>query len=89
MVTMMVFADCEELEVINLPKGQVWLDIGKPESLAQATSYLATIEARQGVKLGCPEEDALTMGYISKKNLKDLCKNMPICPYRSYLEKNL
>ena len=86
---LMVFADCEELEVINLPKGQVWLDIGKPESLAQATSYLATIEARQGVKLGCPEEDALTMGYISKKNLKDLCKNMPICPYRSYLEKNL
>ena len=86
---LMIFADRNDLEVSKLPRGQVWLDIGKPEALAQATSYLATIEGRQGIKLGCPEEESLNMGYINQKELRELCNQMPKCPYRSYLEKYL
>ena len=49
-------------------------------------SYVETIERRQGVKLGCPEEAALVRGFLSLGAFKDLVERMPDCEYRHYLE---
>lgn len=75
------------LMVHRLPRGFVWLDAGTSTSLHQASAYVQTIEQRTGVKIGCPEEAALRMEFISKEQFKELIQKMPSCEYRDYLEK--
>lgn len=77
------------LYVQRLSRGFVWLDAGSSAALHEASSYVEMIERRQGVKLGCPEEAALTRGFISAGEFANLIDRMPHCEYRFYLKKVL
>lgn len=80
------YLDRGELYVRRLSRGFVWLDAGTSSALQEASAYVETIERRQGVKLGCPEEAALTRGFLSLAAFKTLVSALPACEYRSYLE---
>jgi len=74
-----------KLRVIRMSRGSVWLDSGTSSSLHDASAYVQTIEKRQGVKLGCPEEAALHRGFISQTDFEKLVAELPECEYRDYL----
>ena len=74
-----------ELNVKRLSRGFAWLDAGTSETLHEASKFIATIENRQGIKIGCPEEAAYQRKYISKDKLKELTEKMPSCSYKDYL----
>jgi glucose-1-phosphate thymidylyltransferase len=74
------------MRVYGLARGFAWLDAGTSSSLHEASSYVLTIERRQGVKIGCPEEAAFRRGFISLEQLAELCGRIPQCEYREYLE---
>jgi len=74
------------LRVELLPRGFAWLDAGTSTSLHEASAYVQTIEKRQGIKVGCPEEAALRRGFISLAELGLLVAKLPRCEYRDYLE---
>ena len=75
-----------ELHVHRLSRGFAWLDAGTSSSLHEASAYVQTIEKRQGIKIGCPEEAAFRQGFLSLQKLQALAKKLPVCEYRSYLE---
>jgi glucose-1-phosphate thymidylyltransferase len=70
----------------RLNRGFAWLDAGTSSSLHEASAYVQTIERRQGVKIGCPEEAAFRSGFLSLAQLESLAAHMPKCEYRDYLE---
>jgi len=74
------------LKVELLGRGYAWLDTGTPDSLLDASNYIATMERRQGLKIGCIEEVAFRMGYIDKWQLKEIINKLPKNSYRKYLE---
>jgi glucose-1-phosphate thymidylyltransferase len=74
-----------ELRVCRLNRGFAWLDAGTSSSLHEASAYVQTIEKRQGVKIGCPEEAAFRQGFLSLSQLDSLTEKMPRCEYREYL----
>ena len=55
----------------QMSSGFTWLDAGTPESLIEAANLIHTLEKRQGVKIGCPEEVALKNGWITSQKLKN------------------
>ena len=73
------------LRVQRLSRGTAWLDAGTSSSLHEASAYVQTIEKRQGMKLGCPEEAALYRGFLSLDQFDALIAGMPCCEYRDYL----
>ncbi len=73
------------LRVQRLSRGTAWLDAGTSSSLHEASAYVQTIEKRQGMKLGCPEEAALYRGFLSIDQFDSLVSTMPHCEYRDYL----
>jgi glucose-1-phosphate thymidylyltransferase len=79
----------KELRVYRLSRGFAWLDAGTSSSLHEASAYVQTIEKRQGVKIGCPEEAAFRSGFINRAELEKLSANMPNCEYREYLQRVL
>jgi glucose-1-phosphate thymidylyltransferase len=76
---------CGSLRVQRLSRGTAWLDAGTSSSLHEASAYVQTIEKRQGMKLGCPEEAALYRGFLSLDQFDALIAGMPCCEYRDYL----
>ena len=74
------------LRVHVLSRGFAWLDAGTSSSLHEASAYVQTIEKRQGVKIGCPEEAAYRQGFLSFAQLQALTATLPRCEYRGYLE---
>lgn len=75
------------LKVELLSRGVAWLDTGTPASLAQASTFIETIEFRQGLKVGCPEEIAYTNGWIDAADVERLAEAMGNCSYADYLRQ--
>jgi len=75
------------LRVQRLSRGTAWLDAGTSSSLHDASAYVQTIEKRQGMKLGCPEEAALYRGFLSLERFDALVASLPKCEYRDYLSE--
>ncbi len=73
------------LEVTTLGRGYAWLDTGTHGSLLEASSFIQTIEERQGLKVACPEEIAFRMGYISAAELEALAAPLSNSGYGQYL----
>jgi glucose-1-phosphate thymidylyltransferase len=73
------------LEVTTLGRGYAWLDTGTHGSLLEASSFIQTIEERQGLKVACPEEIAFRMGYIGAAELEALAAPLSNSGYGQYL----
>jgi glucose-1-phosphate thymidylyltransferase len=80
-----VYLSRGQLRVHRLGRGFAWLDAGTSNSLHEASAYVQTIEKRQGIKIGCPEEAAFRRGFLSGAQLDELTSRMPECEYREYL----
>ena len=80
-----VFLADGELKVQTLGRGFAWLDTGTHDSLAEATSYIETIEKRQGLKGACLEGIGLRKGWISPEQLRETAKPMLKNQYGQYL----
>lgn len=78
-----------QLDVIVMGRGMVWLDTGTPESLLDAAMFIQTIEKRQSLKIGCPEEIAYRLGFISAEQLEALATPLIKNNYGQYLMKVL
>jgi glucose-1-phosphate thymidylyltransferase len=74
-----------ELMVERLGRGYAWLDTGTHESLLQAGNFIETIEARQGLKVACPEEIAYQKGWITRDQLLALAEPLRRNGYGEYL----
>ena len=68
-----------------LPRGTAWLDTGTFDSLADATAYVRTVEARQGLKVGAPEEVAWRMGFLDDDELAARAEPLVKSGYGEYL----
>jgi glucose-1-phosphate thymidylyltransferase len=79
------YLDRGQLHVDRLPRGVAWLDTGTHESLIQASSFVQAVEERQGQMIGCPEEIAYRMHYITAAQLEQLGALMKGSPYGQYL----
>lgn len=66
-----LYLEAGELTVERLGRGCAWLDAGTPDSLLQAATFVQTIQARQGMMVGCPEEVAFRMGFIDRDALRE------------------
>ena len=73
------------LKVKVLGRGMAWLDTGTFDSLQEAGTFIRTLERRQGLKIGSPEETAWKSGFISNKHLKNLASEMSKSTYGDYL----
>ena len=76
----------KNLNVELMGRGTAWLDTGTFDSLQQASSYIRTLEKRQGLKIGCPEEVAWRNGWINNMELNKLSEGMHSSSYGQYLK---
>lgn len=79
----------DRLYVTKLDRGFVWLDAGVPSTLHQASSYVETIQARQGIKIACLEEIAFNKHFINKLEFAVLLNTLPNSEYKNYLSQML
>ena len=77
----------ERLQVEVLGRGIAWLDMGTHESLLQASTFIETVENRQGLKICCPEEIAFHKGWISAEKVEETARGMKNSQYGKYLLK--
>jgi glucose-1-phosphate thymidylyltransferase len=80
-----MYLEESRLKLETMGRGFAWLDTGTHESLLEASSFIATIENRQGLKVACIEEIAFEMGYISKEQLIELAQPLKKNQYGQYL----
>ena len=71
-----IYLERGQLHVQPLGRGVAWLDAGTHENLLHAANFVQTVEERQGLMIGCPEEIAYRMGFITNKQLRSLGKSL-------------
>ncbi len=76
-----------KLNVVPLGRGIAWLDTGTHTSLLEASHFIGTLEARQGLKIACLEEIAFRMEYIDRNKMRQVIDETPRSTYRDYLER--
>ena len=81
-----IYMESHSLDVCKLGRGFAWLDTGTPDTLLQASQFVATLEQRQGLKIACPEEIALHKGWIDGAHVLDLAQKYNNA-YGEYLKK--
>jgi glucose-1-phosphate thymidylyltransferase len=79
------YLDQGRLRVTKLPRGTAWLDTGTPDTLMAAGEFVRTVELRQGLKIGCPEEVAWRAGLIGDEDLVARAKELGSSSYATYL----
>jgi glucose-1-phosphate thymidylyltransferase len=79
------YLEQKSLYAEKLGRGHAWLDTGTPESLLEASQFIETVERRQGLKVGCPEEVAWHMRFIDDAGLEKLAARMGNSGYGRYL----
>ena len=79
------YLDRGQLRVEKLPRGIAWLDTGTHESLVQAANFVQAVEERQGLMIGCLEEIAYRMRFITRDDLERLAVAMKNSAYGQYL----
>jgi glucose-1-phosphate thymidylyltransferase len=82
-----LYLEAGQLQVCQLGRGIAWLDTGTPQALLEAANFIAAIENRQGLKIGCIEEAAWRMGFVDDEAFAALVYSMTACAYRDYLEE--
>jgi glucose-1-phosphate thymidylyltransferase len=78
-----------KIAVEMLGRGYAWLDAGTHRSLLEASQFIAMVEERQSLKIGCPEEIAFRLGYIGRKQLEVLANELAKSEYGTYLHNVL
>lgn len=81
------YLQAKKLKVAVLGRGFAWLDTGTFDSLSDASEYVRVVEKRQGLKIGCPEEIAWRMGFITKERLMELAEELQKSGYGEYLKR--
>lgn len=84
-----LYLDQGSLKVELFGRGIAWFDTGNPDSLLDAGNFVATIERRQGLKIGCIEEISLRNGWINGRQLGEIINGMADNSYRQYLSQIL
>jgi len=79
------YLERDRLRVELMGRGMAWLDAGTHESLLQSANFIETLEERQGLKIGCPEEISYRKGYITADELEELAYPMRKNNYGQYL----
>lgn len=78
-----------ELHVHQLGRGYAWLDTGTHDSLHEASSFVRTIEHRQGIKIACPEEIGVSMGWLEIERVMERAARMGKNEYAAYLRRRM
>jgi glucose-1-phosphate thymidylyltransferase len=84
-----VYLQRGDLHVHRLGRGYAWLDTGTHDSLQDASSFVRTIEVRQGIKIACPEEIGLQFGWIKAEQVLSRAAKMGSSAYASYLKRRV
>ncbi|MCZ7447471.1 glucose-1-phosphate thymidylyltransferase RfbA [Agrobacterium rhizogenes] len=82
-----IYLERGKLKVSIMGRGYAWLDTGTPDSLLEAGEFVRTLEKRQGFKIACPEEIALTKGFITEAEFDIIAENAGKGDYGVYLRK--
>ncbi len=85
----MAYLERGELMVEKLERGIAWLDTGTHMSLLEASHFIGTLEARQGLKIACLEEVAYANGFVDRQQMRSIVDAVPKSSYRDYLEQVL
>jgi glucose-1-phosphate thymidylyltransferase len=81
-----IYLERGKLQVEKLGRGIAWLDTGTHISLLEASHFIGTLEARQGLKIACLEEIAYRTGFIDADQLRQIISATPASSYRDYLQ---
>jgi glucose-1-phosphate thymidylyltransferase len=79
------YLEAGKLVVERMGRGFAWLDTGTPDSLIDASTFVRTLERRQGTRICCPEEIAFSKGFIDAAQLADLARALGKSSYGHYL----
>jgi glucose-1-phosphate thymidylyltransferase len=82
-----IYLERRQLTVERMGRGFAWLDTGTPDSLLEATEFVATIQRRQGFRIACPEEVAFNQGYITRDELLGLGVGLGKSDYAHYVRE--
>jgi glucose-1-phosphate thymidylyltransferase len=83
------YLEAGALTIERMGRGYAWLDTGTPDSLVDAASFVRTLEARQGVKICCPEEIAFELGFIDEAQFEAIIVRFGKSAYGQYLRARL